>query len=214
MIKLYSYYRSSCSYRVRIALNLKNLDYETIPVHLVKEGGEQFLPEFKKLNPSSKVPVLAHEGKSFFQSIAIIEYLEDSFKEAPLYPEKASDKAHVRMLCEIINSDIQPLQNLRLLKKLSTDHSLSEDQKAEWIRYWIGQGFDTFEETLQKTAGDFCFGNTPGAADCFLIPQIYNALRFDLDMTKYPKISQIHLNTSGLEAFQKAHPNNQPDTPK
>lgn len=213
MIKLYSYFRSSSAYRVRIALNLKELDYEIIPVHLVKDGGEQYKEDFKKLNPSSKVPVLVHDNKSIFQSVAIIEYLEESFPTPALYPTTALDKAHVRTLCEIINSDIQPLQNLRVLNQLTQNYKLTEEQKNQWIQHWIAEGFNTFEKTLEKTAGQYSFGNTPTAADCFLMPQIYNAQRFQLPMNRYPLIQKVFKNCSQHKAFVKAHPDNQPDTP-
>lgn len=213
MIKLYSYYRSSCSYRVRIALNLKGLDYDIEPVHLVKEGGEQFLESFTRLNPSSRVPVLVHENKKLFQSVAIIEYLDETFTEKPLYPRESYEKAQVRLLCEIINSDIQPLQNLSILKKLVKDFSISDEQKISWIQDIISKGLSSYETQLQQTAGSFSFGDQPTAADCFLIPQVYNAERFKLDMTSFPLIHKVSQNCQSIEAFIKAHPDNQPDTP-
>ena len=211
MIKLYSYFRSSCSYRVRIALNLKGIDYEIIPIHLVKEGGEQYKSDFKKLNPSSKVPVLVHDNQSFFQSVAIIEYLEEIFPSPELYPKDSAAKAKVRMLCEIINSDIQPLQNLRLLNHLTNAYSFSDEKKNEWICHWIADGFQSYEKTLEKTSGLFSFGDKVTAADCFLIPQIYNAHRFKLPMESFPLIQKVYTNCINLDAFIKAHPDQQPD---
>ncbi|NQZ19466.1 MAG: maleylacetoacetate isomerase [Bdellovibrionales bacterium] len=213
-MKLYSYYRSSCSYRVRNALNHKNLTYDYAPVHLVKEGGEQFQESFKKLNPSSKVPVLEHNGNSFFQSTAIIEYLDEVFPENPLFPKEAVEKAKVRMLCEVINSDIQPLQNLRLLKSLVGEYGLNDEQKVTWIRRWIGEGFNTYEALIKTTAGSYSIGDNPTAADCFIVPQVYNALRFELDMSQFPTIQKVHDHCIKQEAFVKSHPDNQPDTPK
>ncbi len=211
MIKLYSYFRSSSSYRVRIALNLKNIDYEIVPVHLVK--GEQHTKEFTALNAANKIPVLDHDGLRVAQSVAIIEYLDSEFKTDPLYPTKRQDLALTRQLCEIINSDIQPLQNFAVLKKLVQDHGFSEDEKVKWIRHWIHLGFQSYEAIVSKTAGDFSMGDRPTAADCFLIPQIFNAERFELDMEPFPTIQKINRSATKHPAFVKAHPSNQPDTP-
>ncbi|MCB0377338.1 MAG: maleylacetoacetate isomerase [Bdellovibrionales bacterium] len=212
-MKLYSYFRSSCSYRVRIALNLKGLDYEILPVHLVKDGGEQFKPEFQEINPQSRVPVLLDDSFELFQSMAIIEYLDEKHQRPSLFPGTAQERAHIRKLCEIINADVQPLQNLRVLTHLVDELGASEEQKLQWIRTWIGQGFASYEAVLQETAGKFSFGDQPTAADCFLIPQIYNALRFDMDLDIYPLISKVYNHCKSIEAFEKAHPGNQPDTP-
>lgn len=214
MIQLYSYFRSSCSYRVRIGLNLKGLEFETLPIHLVKNGGEQFSDDFKKHNPSGKVPVLVDQGQSYFQSTAILEYLDEVYPQVPLYPLTPKERAEVRMLCEVVNSDIQPLQNLRVLKSLVGDFGLSDAKKLEWIRKWISQGFESLEASLQKTAGTFAYGEKPGAVDCFLVPQVYNARRFEIDMGQFPIISRVDKACLELEAFQKAHPDNQIDTPK
>lgn len=213
MIKLYSYYRSSSSYRVRIALNLKNLDYDIVPVNLIKEGGEQFSTDFKKINPAAKIPVLNHDGTIIAQSVAIIEYLDETFPEIPLYPKDTAQKARARQLCEIINSDIQPLQNLSVLKKLVAEYSVSEEQRDDWIRHWITLGFQSFESLIAKTAKRFCLGDTPSAVDCYLIPQIYNALRYHMDLSQFPHIDRVHREAEKLEAFVAAHPDNQPDTP-
>ena len=214
-LKLYSYFRSSCSYRVRIALNLKGLDYETIPIHLVKNGGEQYSQSFHQLNPSHKVPVLVHEGRAISHSVAIIEYLEETFPEKNLFPKAPIERALVRQLCEIINSEIQPLQNLSVLQAVVNEYSFSDEQKLKWIKHWISLGFQSFEELLAKTTGgNFCFGETPTAADCFLLPQVYNAKRFNVDMGLFPKINTIAEFCENIEAFKGAHPNNQPDTPQ
>lgn len=213
MIKLYSYFRSSSSYRVRIALNLKGLEHEIIPVHLLADGGEQFKPQFKSLNEASKIPVLIHNGQTLAQSISIIEYLDETFTDKNLYPTNAANKALVRQLCEIVNSDIQPLQNLAVLKKLVKEHGFTEEQKIEWIKHWITLGFQSYEALLAKTAEKFSFQNEVSAADCFLIPQVYNAVRFGVDMEAFPKIKQINDHCLTLEAFKAAHPDNQSDTP-
>ena len=214
MIKLYSYFRSSSSYRVRIALNLKNLDYQINPVHLLHRGGEQFTEKFKKLNPGCRIPVLIHKNHPISQSVAIIEYLEEQFPNPELYPKDPLEKAKVRQLCEIINSDIQPLQNLSVLKKLVKDYGLNEEQKLEWIRHWIGFGFQTFEALATKHSGKFSLRDEPCAVDCFLIPQVYNALRFGVDLSLFPKIQSVYQQSMKHKAFKKAHPDNQPDSPK
>ncbi len=213
MIKLYSYFRSSSSYRVRIALNLKNLNYETKAVHLLRNGGEQFTEDFKKLNPGCRIPVLVHDNKAISQSTAIIEYLDEKFPKNRLYPENPLEKAKTRQLCEIINSDIQPLQNLSVLKKLVKDHDFNEEQKLEWIRHWISLGFKSFEILVAESSGKFSLYDEPCAADCFLIPQVYNALRFGVDLSVFQKIQNVHQQAMEHESFKKAHPDNQPDTP-
>ena len=214
MIKLYSYFRSSGSYRVRIALNLKALDYKIQPIHLLHKGGEQFKEEFKKLNPACRVPVLVHGDLVISQSMAIIEYLDERFPRPNLYPKDFAQRAKVRQLCENINSDIQPLQNLSVLKKLVKDSHWDEKQKLHWIRHWIELGFQSFESLVAKISGKFCLGDQPGSADCFLIPQVYNALRFGVDLSPFPHIKGIHQRATELEAFRKAHPDEQPDFPK
>lgn len=214
MIKLYSYFRSSSSYRVRIALNLKQLDYSIQPVHLIKEGGEQFKKSFTQLNAASKIPVLQHDENTISQSLAIIEYLEECFPQFPLFPKKPIERALTRQLCEIVNSDIQPLQNLSVLKKLVKDYGFSDDQKLDWIQHWISLGFHSFENLVKETAGDYCIGDQITAADCFLIPQIYNANRFQVDMSAFPTITKINDNACAHDAFITARPDQQPDFPK
>jgi len=213
MIKLYSYYRSSSSYRVRIALNLKNLDYEIQPIHLLQDGGQQFSEQFSKINAAHKVPALNHDGNIVAQSVAIIEYLDAISDGAPIFPQSPFEKAQARQLIEIINSDIQPLQNLAVLKKLVKDHGFSDQEKFGWIQHWITLGFKSFEDVASKTAGTFCIGDSPSAVDCFLIPQVYNAERFEVDMSLFPTISRINKTALKHPAFIKAHPSNQPDTP-
>jgi maleylacetoacetate isomerase len=215
MITLYSYYRSSSSYRIRLALNIKGLDYEIKPIHLIKDGGEQHSAQFKKLNAAEKIPLIDHVGYLVAQSMAIVEYLEETFPDQPrLFPTQLADRARVRQLCEIVNSDIQPLQNLSVLQKLVGDYGFSEEQKLEWCQHWIRRGLESFEALLKVTHGRYCHKDQVGVADCFLIPQVYNAQRYGIDLSQFPLITQINENCMELEAFSMAHPDNQPDTPR
>ena len=225
-IHLYSYFRSSAAYRVRIALQLKGLAYDTIPVHLVNQGGEQFLPGFSTLNPQSLVPVLAvndaAEGTDvgdaqaqhhITQSLAIMEYLEETCPTPALLPGTAFDRAYVRQLALTIACDIHPLNNLRVLRMLTGTLGLSEAQKMQWIQHWIVLGFAALEQQLAASPqrGRFCFGDAPSMADCCLIPQIFNARRFEVDLSPYPSLLAIESNCQALTAFQLAQPSAQPD---
>ncbi|CAA9892654.1 putative maleylacetoacetate isomerase [Candidatus Methylobacter favarea] len=210
-IVLYSYFRSSAAYRVRIALNLKNIDYEIRPVHLLKHGGEQFKADFLALNPQGRVPVLVVQNTVLTQSSAIIEYLEEAHPSPPLLPADAMDRAWVRSLAQLIACDIHPLNNLRVLNYLKD--SLNHDHKEAWYRHWIQEGFTALEQLLQNSAysGQYCFGATPGLADAFLIPQVYNALRFNCDMNNFPLINDIYQHCLQETAFLNAAPEHQPD---
>lgn len=216
-MRLYSYFRSSASYRVRIALHLKGLTYDTIPVHLLHQGGEQFLPAFSALNPQSQVPVLEEDGHCLTQSLAILEYLEERFPMPALLPTDALQRAKARQLALEIACDIHPLNNLRVLRYLKHDLKVSDEQKNEWVAHWIKLGFAALEQqlaavgTVEAPQGRFCVGNTPGLADCCLIPQLYNARRFDVDMTPYPTLVAIEQSCEALEAFRLAAPGVQPD---
>lgn len=209
--KLYNYFRSSASYRVRIALHLKKIDFEYIPVHLVKNGGEQHQPEYKKLNPQSQVPSLVHNGKVIAQSMAIIQYLEDLFPSPRLFPKDLKEKAYVLQVCEAVNSGIQPLQNLSVLTELEKKFGADQKQKEEWIHVWMKRGFDALEALLSQNAGKFCLGNEVTAADCFLVPQIFAAQRFKFDASGYKKINEVNKNCLALPEFQKAEPSKQMD---
>lgn len=216
-MQLYGYFRSSASYRVRIALNLKGLDYEQVPVHLVKNGGEQFSESFRAINPESLVPALVdeHEGNqlALSQSLAIIEYLEEKYPAIALMPSDLADRAYVRALSLSIACDIHPVNNLRILKYLSANFGINDEQKNTWYRHWCEVGLKAIEARLTASSqrGDFCFGNQPSMADCFLIPQIYNAQRFQADLSGMPIIMEINQRCLALEAFQKAAPANQAD---
>ncbi len=208
---LYSYFRSSAAYRVRIVLNLKNIDYEIRPVHLLKNGGEQFNVDYLALNPQGRVPVLVVENKVLTQSSAIIEYLEEAYPSPPLLPANAIERTYVRSFSQIIACDIHPLNNLRVLNYLKG--TLKNDFEQAWRIHWIQEGFTALEQLLQKSDywGRFCFGDTPSMADAFLIPQVYNALRFECEMNSFPLISCIYENCMQQTAFLNATPENQPD---
>lgn len=212
---LYSYYRSSAAYRVRIALNLKNLDYSIQPVHLLKNGGEQKSAGYLEINPQGLVPALHTEDGLLTQSAAIIEYLNERFPFARLLPEKAADRALVRSLAQMIACDIHPLNNLRVLDYLWSESGFA-DRKERWCHHWLEEGLSAFEIRLERAGsnGEFCFGNAPGLADLFLIPQVYNALRFDHGIERYPLIQAIYHHCTALDAFRKAAPESQPDSPE
>jgi len=213
-VRLYSYYRSSAAYRVRIALCLKKLSYDYVPVHLLRHGGEQLLPTYHALNPDGVVPVfIDDEGHAIQQSLAIIEYLEETHPEPPLLPRHALDRAWVRSLALQIACEIHPLNNLRPLKYLKDAFGLSDDAKDAWYRHWIELGFTSLEQRLASDArtGAFCYGDTPTLADAFLIPQVYNAQRFHIDVARYPTIQSINARAMTLDAFIAASPEKQID---
>lgn len=213
MMKLYTYFRSSAAYRVRIALNLKGLGYEAVPVHLLKDGGQQLQGEYRVVNPSALVPALVDDGATITQSLAIIEYLEELHPAAPLLPRDAVARARVRALALMVACDIHPLGNLRVLKYLKHSMGVSEEVKNEWYRHWVREGLAAIEAHLARDAGTgrYCHGDTPTVADCCLIPQVFNAQRFDIDLAPYPTIARINEACNALAAFAAAHPSRQPD---
>lgn len=210
---LHNYFRSSSSYRVRIALNLKGLPYRYVPVHLNRGGGEQFSAEFKALNPQGLVPVLSEGGIGISQSLAILEYLEEKYPEPALLPRSIEDRAHVRQLALAIACEIHPLNNLRVLKFLTGGLGLSEEAKTQWIRHWTEIGLAALEQELSRSGkrGRFCFGDTPTMADCCLVPQLFNAQRFGVDLAPYPTLVRINDECGKLPEFERAHPSRQPD---
>lgn len=212
-MKLHGYYRSSASYRVRIALNLKNLDADTASVHLSRNGGEQFQEAFASLNPQHLLPVLETDGAVLTQSLAIIEYLDETRPGLKLLPEDALGRARVRQLAMVSACDIHPLNNLRVLKYLTGTLGVSEEQKNSWYRHWTSLGLAALESELAASlhTGLYCHGDTPTLADCCLLPQIYNARRFNCDLSGYPTILRIVAQCEALPAFQSAHPDVQPD---
>ena len=215
-LKLYSYWRSSAAYRVRIALNLKGLGYELVPVHLINNGGEQHADDYHELNPQELVPVLVHGDRVIRQSMAIIEYLEESFDgDGSLLPAAKHARARVRAIAQAVACDIHPLNNLRVLQYLENDLDVDKEQRDSWVRHWICLGFRAVEALLRDdpSTGQFCEGDAPGLADLCLIPQVYNALRFDVDMSAFPTIHRIHRRCEEMDAFLDARPENQPDAP-
>jgi len=211
-MKLYGYFRSSAAFRVRIALNLKKLDYENAFIHLRR--GDQAGPEFLGVNPQGLVPALEMGDQLLTQSMAIIEYLDETHPEPPLLPRDAAGRARTRALAAIVACDIHPLNNLRVLRYLHGP--LGHDQEAieRWYNHWITSGFNAFERLLadDPRTGTFCHGDTPGLADIALVPQVYNAHRYPLDLTHYPTILRVYENCKALDAFAAADPDRQPDS--
>ncbi|WP_416305568.1 maleylacetoacetate isomerase [Neptunicella sp. SCSIO 80796] len=213
-LKLYGYWRSSATYRVRIALNLKQLDYEIIPVHLVQDGGQQHSKNYQGLNPAELVPTLYDDDEDIIlnQSLAIIEYLDERYEQGTnLLPPHSLERARVRTLAYDIACDIQPLANLRVMNYIGEHYQLEQEGKFEWARHWMQKGMQGIEKRLQKTATDYCFGFDLSLADVCLIPQVYNANRVGLDMSAFPVIDRVYQNCISLPAFAKAIPENQPD---
>lgn len=212
-MKLYGYFRSSAAYRVRIALNLKGLDYETVPVHLMKDGGQQFSDVYKALNPTNLVPTLVDGELAIGQSMAILEYLEEAHPEPALLPADAAGRARVRAIAQTIACDIHPLNNLRVLKHLKHGLGVDEDAKNAWYKHWIDVGLTSIEAMLagNPATGRYCHGDQITLADVLLVPQVFNARRFDCDLSAMPTIGRIVDACSALDAFARAEPARQPD---
>ena len=216
-VKLYSYWRSSASYRVRIALNLKGLDYDIVPVHLTDNGGEQHSKEFHAVNPQEFVPVLVDRSRVIRQSMAIIEYLEEAYEgERKLLPATARERSRVRGLAHIIACDIHPLNNLRVMQYLEREFNTPQVERERWTQHWIREGFNAFEQLLadNPSTGTFCEGDEPTMADICLVPQVYNAKRWSVDLAPFPLIQRINDSCLKLAEFERARPENQPDAPK
>jgi maleylacetoacetate isomerase/maleylpyruvate isomerase len=213
VLKLYTYSRSSAAYRVRIALNLKGLDYEAVPVHLLRDGGEHHQPDYASVNPSELVPTLEDGPQTITQSLAILEYLEETHPTPALLPRSASDRARVRALALTIACEIHPLNNLRVLQFLTGTVGINDAQRNEWYKHWVRTGFTAVERQLTRhpLAGRFCHGDSPTFADCCLVPQVFNARRFNCPLDDYPTLLGIHENCERLEAFQRAAPGMQSD---
>lgn len=208
MLKLYDYFRSSASFRVRIALNLKKLDYEAIPIHLLQDGGQQFTEQYQKINPHSLVPALQVNQQILTQSLAIIEYLDEIHPTPVLLPTDPLKKAIVRSFALSIAADMHPLNNLRVLNYLTNTLGVSDEQKNQWYKHWVEKGLAGLEKQLQiqNQAYPFCFGDEPGLADICLVPQLFNARRFSCTLTHYPMLVKIDSHCQQHPAFTKAWP--------
>ncbi|UNK48871.1 maleylacetoacetate isomerase [Lysobacter sp. S4-A87] len=215
-LRLYSYWRSSAAYRVRIGLNLKGLAYDTVPVHLLREGGEQHTAAFREANPQGLVPVLQHGDRLMRQSVAILEYLDETWPQPPLLPASARDRQRVRALAQLVACDIHPLNNLRVLRYFDRSWHVPQPERDNWVLHWIEEGFTALEAMLadHPSTGRFCEGDLPTLADCCLVPQVYNARRFGVDLAKYPTIVRIEQACLALPAFDEARPERQPDAPE
>ena len=218
MMTLYGYFRSSTSYRTRIAMNLKGVDYDYVAVNLAQD--EQLKNEFLALNPQGLVPVLQADDLLLFQSPAILEWLEEAYPENSLLPKDAAGRMQVRALSAMIGCDIHPLNNRRILQYLRNELSVDEDEVIKWCHRWISEGFAALEKRLAQDnsrdnrSGKFCYGDCPTFADCYLIPQVSSARRFEVDLNPYPNIVQIDAHCRTLKAFADADPMLQPDAPK
>ena len=213
-MKLYTYFRSSAAYRVRIALNLKGLAYEAQPVHLLRDGGQHLADAYRAVNPSTLLPTLEDDdGAVIGQSLAILEYLEETRPQNPLLPADPAGRARVRALALTVVADTHPLGNLRVLKYIKGEMGLSEEVKLEWQRHWLRSGLETLEALLAQDArtGSYSHGDTPTLADCCLVPHVFNAHRFEVDTAPYPTIMRINAACAALPAFQHARPSQQPD---
>ncbi|XP_020485762.2 maleylacetoacetate isomerase isoform X1 [Labrus bergylta] len=203
---LHGYFRSSCSWRVRIAFALKGIEYDQVPVNLIKDGGQQRTQEYKTLNPMQQVPAVEIDGITLSQSLAVIQYLDETRPGARLLPADPKKRAHVRIISDIIASGIQPLQNLYVIQKIGAE-------KVQWSQHFIDRGFQALEPLLKETAGKYCVGDEISMADICLVPQVYNAERFKVDMEQYPTIKRLNQTLLEIDAFKVSHPSNQPDTP-
>jgi maleylacetoacetate isomerase len=211
-MELYTYFRSSAAYRVRIILNLKGLDADYRYVHLVQDGGQQHAPDYAKLNPQELVPALTDGDRVLTQSLAICEYLEDEHPEVSTLPADAPGRARVRALAQVVACDIHPLNNLRVLKYLENELEVDKDARIRWYRHWVEEGFRALETLLDDPrTGRYCHGSYPTLADACLVPQVYNARRFGCDMDAFPTIQRIDAECLALEEFRRAAPEQQED---
>lgn len=209
MLELYSYFRSSAAYRVRIALNYKTLKYKTHAIHLVKNGGEQHSASYKAINPQQLVPTLLDNNQPILQSLSILEYLEEQYPEPPLLPKDPITRANIRTCAQMVACDIHPLNNLRVLNYLKTHLNVEDNTKMQWYHHWIVTGFTAIEKFINGKK--FCFNDQVSMADICLIPQVYNALRFNVPMENFVKILSVYKHCINLPYFKTASPEQQPD---
>ena len=210
-MELYGYWRSSASYRARIALNYKQLDYNYIPVHLIKEGGEQHKQAYRQLNPNGLVPTLVDGGVILHQSLAIIEYLEETHPKPSLLPGNAQKRGAIRAIALDIASELQPLINLRVQQYLVRELDADDSAKQAWLKHWFTQSFTALERNLEEVSGEYCVGDDFSLADVCLVPQVYSAERFGIDLQPYPLLRAIYQRLQQLPWVAAAHPNKQPD---
>ncbi|XP_073340576.1 maleylacetoacetate isomerase isoform X2 [Pagrus major] len=203
---LHGYFRSSCSWRVRIAFALKGVEYDQVPVNLIRDGGQQLTQEYKTLNPMQQVPAVEIDGITLSQSLAVIQYIDETRPGPRLLPADPKKRAQVRMISDLIASGIQPLQNLYVIQKIGAE-------KMQWSQHFIDRGFQALEPILKQTAGKYCVGDEISMADICLVPQVYNAERFKVDVGQYPTIKRLNQALLEIEAFKVSHPSRQPDTP-
>uniref|UniRef100_A0A671U9Y0 Maleylacetoacetate isomerase n=1 Tax=Sparus aurata TaxID=8175 RepID=A0A671U9Y0_SPAAU len=203
---LHGYFRSSCSWRVRIAFALKGVEYDQVPINLIRDGGQQLTQEYKTLNPMQQVPAVEIDGITLSQSLAVIQYINETRPGPRLLPADPKKRAQVRMISDLIASGIQPLQNLYVIQKVGAE-------KMQWSHHFIDRGFQALEPILKQTAGKYCVGDEISMADICLVPQVYNAERFKVDVGQYPTIKRLNQALLEIEAFKVSHPSCQPDTP-
>jgi len=212
-LTLYTYWRSSAAFRVRIALNVKGLPYESVPKHLLRDGGEQRKADYLALNPQGLVPGLGHDGAFISQSLAICEYLEEIHPQPPLLPGSALDRAKIRAMALAVACDVHPLNNLRVQQYLRGELGQDDAAVTRWTRYWIDRGFVALEQLIARHSGDgrHCHGSSVTLADVFLVPQVYNARRAQLDLSPYPRLAAVVQHLESVPAFAAARPEAQPD---
>ncbi|XP_011615419.2 maleylacetoacetate isomerase isoform X3 [Takifugu rubripes] len=204
---LHGYFRSSCSWRVRIAFALKGVEFDQVPVNLIKDGGQQLTEQYKTLNPMQQVPAVEIDGITLSQSLAVIQYIDETRPGPRLLPADPKKRAQVRMISDLIASGIQPLQNLYVIQKMGAE-------KMQWAQHFIDRGFQALEPILKETSGTYCVDDEISMADICLVPQVYNAERFKVDLEKYPTIKRLNQTLREIEAFRVSHPSCQPDTPE
>ena len=213
MIKMYDYWRSSACYRLRIGFNLKGISYESVSVNLHPDVREHVSDRYKAINPQQRVPAVEIDGQIHTQSMAILDWMDMAYPEPAFLPEAPHERLKAKAFAETIACDIHPLNNMSVTNYLQNPAGVSPERVSDWYAMWVDRGFSAIEQALGETAGSCCFGDTPTVADACLVPQVYNALRFEVDTAPYPKIMRVWEHCNRLEAFERAHPDRQPDSP-